>query len=138
MMAVVQEALTMILATVGVIVLLYVFVGMYSATLERKREIATMRALGARRTTVLGIVLVESSVLATIGGIAGILAGHAAAYFAGVVLTAKAGLITQPFLFNALQPTVLASVILLGTLAGLLPAVLAYRVEVMENLAPMS
>ena len=138
MMAVVQEALTMILATVGVIVLLYVFVGMYSATLERKREIATMWALGARRTTVLGIVLVESSVLATIGGIAGILAGHAAAYFAGVVLTAKAGLITQPFLFNALQPTVLASVILLGTLAGLLPAVLAYRVEVMENLAPMS
>jgi putative ABC transport system permease protein len=97
-----------------------------------------MRALGARRTTVLGIVLVESCVLATIGGIAGILAGHAAAYFAGVVLAAKAGLVTQPFPFDALQPAVLASVILLGTLAGQLPAVLAYRVEVMENLAPIS
>jgi putative ABC transport system permease protein len=138
MMAVAQEAVTMILVTVGAIVLLYVFVGMYSATLERKREIATMRALGARRTTVLGIVLVESCVLATIGGIAGILAGHAAAYFAGVMLAAKAGLVTQPFLFDALQPVVLASVILLGTLAGLLPAVLAYRVEVLENLAPIS
>ena len=47
----------MVLAVVGVIVLLYVFVAMYSATQERRREIATMRALGARRATVLGIVL---------------------------------------------------------------------------------
>ena len=64
MMAVAQEALTMILATVGAIVLLYVFVAMYSATQERRREIATMRALGARRATVLGIVLLESGTLA--------------------------------------------------------------------------
>ena len=138
LMAVAREALTMILATVGVIVLLYVFVGMYSATLERKREIATMRALGARRSTVLGIVLVESCTLAAVGGIGGILVGHAAAYFAAAVLATRSGLVTQPFLFDALQPAVLAIVILLGTLAGLLPAVLAYRMEVTENLAPLS
>ena len=33
---------------------------------------------------------------------------------------------------------ILAAVIVLGTLAGLLPAVLAYRMEVTENLAPLS
>src|SRR6267154_6703325 len=48
MMAIAEDVLTMILAIVGVIVMLYVFVAMYSATLERRREIATMRALGAR------------------------------------------------------------------------------------------
>jgi hypothetical protein len=32
----------------------------------------------------------------------------------------------------------LAGVILLGACAGLLPAVLAYRTEVAENLAPLS
>src|SRR6266851_416555 len=42
-MAVAEDALALILAIVGVIVLLYVFVSMYGATLERKREIATMR-----------------------------------------------------------------------------------------------
>jgi putative ABC transport system permease protein len=138
MMAVAQEALTMILATVGAIVLLYVFVAMYSATLERRREIATMRALGARRTTVLGIVLIESSTLAAVGGIVGIIGGHAAAYLAAATLATRSGLVTQPFLLDALQPAILAIVILLGTLAGLLPAVLAYRMEVTENLAPLS
>ena len=138
MMAVAQEALTMILAIVGVIVLLYVFVALYSATIERRREIATMRALGARRTTVLAIVLVESGTLAAIGGFGGILAGHAAAYLAATVLAQTSGLVIQPFRFDAVQPAVLAGVILLGALAGLLPALLAYRTEVAENLAPLS
>jgi len=138
MMAAAEEVLTMILAIVGVIVLLYVFVSMYSATLERKREIATMRALGARRATVFGIVLVESCALATVGGVGGILGGHAVAYLAASLLAARSGLVTSPLVFDALQPAVLASVILLGTLAGLLPAVLAYRTEVAENLAPLS
>jgi putative ABC transport system permease protein len=137
MMAVAEDVLTMIVAIVGVIVLLYVFVSMYSATLERRREIATMRALGARRTTVLGIVLAESCALAAAGGVAGILGGHAVAYLAGSLL-ARSGLVANPFLFNVLEPAVLGSVILLGTLAGLLPAILAYRTEVAENLAPLS
>jgi putative ABC transport system permease protein len=137
MMAVAEDALALILAIVGVIVLLYVFVSMYGATLERKREIATMRALGARRATVLSIVLVESCALAVAGGVGGILGGHVIAYLAGSLL-ASSGLVTNSFLFDALQPVVLASVILLGTLAGLLPAMLAYRTEVGENLAPLS
>src|SRR5215472_6256103 len=137
MMAVAENVLKMILAIVGVIVLLYVFVSMYSATMERRREIATMRALGARRATVLGIVLTESAALATVGGVGGIVGGHAVAYLAGSMLE-SGGLVTNPFFFDAVEPAVLASVILLGTLAGLLPAVLAYRTEVAENLAPLS
>jgi putative ABC transport system permease protein len=137
MMAVAENVLKMILAIVGVIVLLYVFVAMYSATMERRREIATMRALGARRTTVLGIVLAESAALSTVGGVGGILAGHAIAYLAGSLL-GQSGLVTNLLLFNAFEPAVLVGVMLLGTLAGLLPAMLAYRTEVAENLAPLS
>ena len=137
-MALAEEALTMILTIVGIVVLLYVFVSMYSATMERKREIATMRALGARRATVLSIVLLESCALAVVGGIAGLLGGHAVAYLGASLLVARGGLVANPFLFGVLQPVVLGSVILLGTLAGLLPAVLAYRTEVAENLAPLS
>src|SRR5215471_8612213 len=71
MMAVAEDVLKMILAIVGVIVLFFVSVSMYSATMERRREIATMRALGARRATVLGIVLGEAAALAVVGGIGG-------------------------------------------------------------------
>ena len=58
--------------------------------------------------------------------------------YLGALLVARSGLVSNPFLFGALQPVVLASVILLGALAGLLPAVLAYRMEVAENLAPLA
>ena len=43
-----------------------------------------------------------------------------------------------PFAIGALQPVTLAAVVVLGALAGLLPALLAYRTEVAENLAPLS
>jgi putative ABC transport system permease protein len=135
--AVAEDVLKMILAIVGVIVLLYVFVSMYSATIERRREIATMRALGARRASVLGIILAESATLATLGGVGGIVGGHAVAYLAGALL-GSSGLVTNPLRVDVFEPAVLAGVIVLGTLAGLLPAVLAYRTEVAENLAPLS
>jgi putative ABC transport system permease protein len=137
MMAVAEDVLKMILAIVGVIVLLYVFVSMYSATMERRREIATMRALGARRASVFGIILVESAALATLGGLAGIVGGHVLAYLAEALL-GSSGLVTNPLRFDVFEPAVLAGIIILGTLAGLLPAVLAYRTEVAENLAPLS
>jgi putative ABC transport system permease protein len=137
MMAVAEDVLRMILAIVALIVLLYVFVSMYSATMERRREIATMRALGARRATVLGIVLTESVVLAVLGGLGGIVGGHVVAYLTGSLL-GPSGLVTNPFRLDVFEPAVLVSVIILGILAGLLPAMLAYRTEVAEHLAPLS
>jgi putative ABC transport system permease protein len=137
MMAVAEDVLRMILAIVALIVLLYVFVSMYSATMERRREIATMRALGARRATVLGIVLTESVVLAVLGGLGGIVGGHVVAYLSGSLL-GPSGLVTDPFRLDVFEPAVLVSVIILGILAGLLPAMLAYRTEVAEHLAPLS
>ena len=64
-----EEVLRTIMAIVALVVLLYLFVAMYSATLQRRREIATMRALGARRLTVLLIVLVESCTITLMGGV---------------------------------------------------------------------
>ena len=138
LLGVVEEALAAILAIVAVVVLLYVFVSMYGATLERQREIATMRALGARRATIMRIVLMESSTLAVIGGIAGVVGGHGVAGFGASVLAARGVLVRNPFAFGTLEPIVLVSVVLLGALAGLVPALLAYRTEVAENLAPLS
>jgi putative ABC transport system permease protein len=133
-----EDALAMILAVVAVVVLLYLFVSMYSATLARTREIATMRALGARRTTIFAMVLVESCAMTLVGGLAGILGGHGVAYAGARLLAQRGGFVAQPLAVGWLQPVVLATVVGLGALAGLLPAMLAYRTEVGENLAPLS
>src|SRR5262249_6476673 len=109
LMSVAEDVVGLILAIVGVIVLLYVFVSMYSATMERRREIATMRALGARRGTVFAIILMESAVLAILGGFGGIIGGHVVAYLAGLPL-GRTRVVTDPLLFNALEPAILAGV----------------------------
>jgi putative ABC transport system permease protein len=133
-----EDVLTLILTIVAIVVVLYLFVSMYSTTFERKREIATMRALGARRATILRIVLLESCVITVLGAAAGVLGGHAVAYVGAQFLAARVGVVTDPFAFSTLQPVVFGSVVLVGTLAGLLPAMRAYKMEVAENLAPLS
>jgi putative ABC transport system permease protein len=133
-----EEILTLILAIVAIVVVSYLFVSMYRTTFERTREIATIRALGARRATILRIVLLDAAVLSTVGAAAGLLAGHVVAYVGAQLLAARVGVVMDPFALGILQPVVFGGVVLVGTLAGLLPAMRAYRVEVAENLAPLS
>jgi putative ABC transport system permease protein len=133
-----EDVLALILTLVAIVVMLYLFVAMYGATWERRREIATMRALGAGRATVLRIVLLECAVLTVVGGVAGLVAGHALAYAGAQVLAGRAGVVADPLAIGLLQPAVLGGAVLVGTLAGLVPAVMAYRLEVAENLAPLS
>jgi putative ABC transport system permease protein len=138
LLSVAEEVLRFVLGAVALVVLLYLFVALYSAMLERRREIATMRALGARRMTVLVIVLLEACLIALIGGIVGLLGGHGVAVLGAHLLSQRGGLALAPFTVSTVHPLLLVGVILLGGCAGLLPAVLAYRTEVAENLAPLS
>jgi putative ABC transport system permease protein len=133
-----EEVLKMILAVVAVIVLLYLFVSMYSATLQRTREIATMRALGARRMTILIIVLLESCIITFIGSVIGLFGSYGIVQLGAQIIAQRGGLALHPPAFTPLQPLVLGGVVLLGALAGLIPAIMAYRTEVAENLAPLS
>jgi len=133
-----EEVLTLILAIVGIVVVVYLFVSMYGAMFERRREIATMRALGARRAVILRIVLLECGVIAVLGAAAGIVGGHAVACGGAQLLASRVGVVTDPLAFGALQPIVFGCVVVVGTLAGLLPAIRVCRAEVAENLAPLS
>jgi putative ABC transport system permease protein len=133
-----EEVLTMILAIVALVVLLYLFVSMYSATRQRTREIATMRALGARRRTILVLVLLESCTITLMGGLLGLLGAYGIAQVGAQIIAERGGLVLHPPVWTVLQPLVLAGVVLLGAFAGLIPAMMAYRTEVAENLAPLS
>jgi putative ABC transport system permease protein len=133
-----EEVLTMILAIVALVILLYLFVSMYSATRQRTREIATMRALGARRRTILALVLLESCTITLMGGFLGLLGAYGIAQVGAQIIAERGGLVLHLPVWTVLQPLVLAGVVLLGAFAGLIPAMTAYRTEVAENLAPLS
>lgn len=66
-------ALTTMICIVSAISIL---VGIYNSMSQRKHEIAVMRALGASRSNVMSVMLVESVLLACSGGLLGWFAGH--------------------------------------------------------------
>jgi putative ABC transport system permease protein len=104
---------------------------------ERLGEIATLRAIGVGRGTVVRQVLAEGVALTLLGGGAGILLGLLTAEYLDAILTSFPGL---PQAFSFFVPRAgtlsLAAVVLLvtGSLAGLYPAWLASRAPIADTL----
>jgi putative ABC transport system permease protein len=115
-----------------------IFVAIYNSMSERRRPIAIMRALGARRATVLSIVLMEAMTLCAFGVLGGLLLGHLLTAAAGSFLTARSGIPFSPFAVRPEELAVVAGVLLLGALAGVLPAFKAYRSDIADGLSPSS
>jgi putative ABC transport system permease protein len=110
---------------------------MYSAVAARTREIATLRALGFGASPVILSVLVESLVLALVGGAV----GAAIAYLAFDGFTASTinwqSFSQVAFAFAVTPQLLLLAIIwaaLLGMLGGLLPAIRAARLPIASAL----
>ncbi|HEY9442280.1 MAG TPA: ABC transporter permease [Gemmatimonadales bacterium] len=104
---------------------------------ERLGEIATLRAIGLGRATVVRQVLAEGIALTAIGSILGVLLGLATARYLDAILTSFPGL---PAAFSFFVPRAdtltRAAIVLLvtGSLAGLYPAWLAARAPIAATL----
>jgi putative ABC transport system permease protein len=109
----------------GVVALIVGAVGvaniMIISVLERRSEIGLRRALGATKSQIRTQFLAESILLALIGGVVGVLAGIAAT---AVYASSKHWAIVIP---AEAWSGGIASAILIGALAGLMPAVRASR-----------
>lgn len=120
---------------VCVVSALNILVGIYNSMSERKRDIAVMRALGARRDVVLLVVLIESLLIAFIGGALGWLLGHTIAVLASGQIEDRTGI--QVTFLNTMtiwEATLVPGLVLLAAIAGIIPALMAYRTNVSQNL----
>jgi len=111
-----------------------IFVSIYNSMAARKREIAIMRALGARRGTVLSIILSESIMLCLGGGLLGLLLGHGLVFIAAPIVEVRTGLLVNPMTFDPYELVLFPVLLLLGSLVGLLPGLTAYRTDVADAL----
>jgi putative ABC transport system permease protein len=130
--------LSYILGSMSVIVTVLLIATLMTITVhERLGEIATLRAIGVSRGTVVRQVLAESTILTVIGAILGILLGVLTARRLDTILTSFPGL-PAAFSFFVPRPDTLrtAAIVLLltGSLAGLYPAWLAARAPIARTL----
>jgi len=129
----VLDVLTFAVGALGGISLLVGGVGILTimtiAVRERTGEIGLLRALGAKRAQVLSLFLGEATVLAAVGGLAGLVLGAGGAQLLHVLVPALP--VHTPWTYVALAEGI---AIIIGLLAGVLPARRAAQLDPVEAL----
>jgi ABC-type antimicrobial peptide transport system permease subunit len=132
------------LYSMGLIVALILAIGsifgamntMYSAVARRTSEIGVLRVLGFSRFNVLASFVIESIVLAIVGGILGELLGIVVAYSTGLsseLMNVGEFIFRFRFTAGAFVSGLIAA-LAIGAIGGLLPAWRASRIAVTESL----
>jgi putative ABC transport system permease protein len=109
---------------------------MFSAIASRTRELATLRALGFKRRTVIGTVLIESAIVAALGGLAGVLLSLPInGISTGTTNWNTFSEVAFNFSVDApLALTAMAIALVSGIVGGLLPAISAARMPITRAL----
>jgi len=108
---------------------LSVFISLLNSLKDRKHELALMRSLGASPFKLFSLIILESSILSLLGYVIGIILGRI-----GLILIS--GLSQEQFKMtidmNTLYPIetlLLPFALIVGLLAALIPAIMAYRTD---------
>jgi putative ABC transport system permease protein len=131
----VRIGLFVLTSLVCVVSAIGILVSIYNSMSERKRDIAVMRALGASRDDVTKIIFLESTIIAVVGGCFGWFMGHLAGPISNFWTERATG--TTIGLIDSMSTQeiwLVPGMILLGILAGVIPAIVAYRTSVVESL----
>lgn len=125
------------LRAVSAMVVLVGMSGMLTALLamlnERRREMAILRAVGASARTVFALLVVESTLLTTLGAALGCLLLFGIVAIGHDYLLAHAGLVLE-LAPSSSEWGLLVAVIVLGVLAGAIPGSIAYRRSLVDGL----
>ncbi len=114
-----------------------VLVALYNSMQQRRRQIAVLRVLGASRLRVFHLVLVESAMIGLFGGVLGVGIGIVGGKVTAGILEARLGLVVEPGLPIDGYVWMVVMTIVLSSLAGVVPSVMAYRTSVVASLRPM-
>jgi putative ABC transport system permease protein len=107
---------------------------MYTSVLERRREIGIMKAIGARNSDIFKLFFIESGLLGLLGGIIGTILGSIASYIGIKGINSFVGASTQPQINIILIVTMLVASFLIGSIAGITPAMQAARQNPVDSL----
>lgn len=129
-----ETALTGVSAMVVVTALLGMMAMIFSSLNERRREMAIWRAMGARPSTIVGLLVLEGTLVAAAGAILGIVLLYAGLLAFRPFIDAAFGIWLSIEAPNPRELGVLAIVICVAALASLLPALRAYRLSLADGM----
>ncbi len=111
---------------------------LYNTMNERRREFAILRSLGARRGTLLGVILMESTLIALAGAALGYLFYWGIGNVAASLIRQETGVVLQTFAYHPALWWTPLGMLVVGAIAGLIPAWKAYSTDVSRELSQSS
>ncbi|MFO7640748.1 MAG: ABC transporter permease [Candidatus Competibacteraceae bacterium] len=134
LMGLAENALLVVSGLVVLVGLTVMLAALLTGLNERRREMAILRAVGARPGHIFALVLGESLVLALVGAALGVLLLQGGLLVAGPLLEARLGLAIAGWPPSSHELILLASVLGCGLVAGLFPAWRAYRYSLADGM----
>jgi putative ABC transport system permease protein len=133
-----DRVLALVAYLVALVAAASVLASIYASMSARRRDLAILRALGARRRTIFGAVVAEAAVIGAVGAVLGFIVYFALLATVAGIIRVQTGVVidltsTHPILWIA--PLAMIALCALG---GVVPAFKAYRLPVAETLAPTS
>lgn len=113
---------------------LSVFIALWNAVRERRADLAMLRMLGATPTRVALLLLCEALWLAVLASLLGLAGGHLLTALVGSLLQAEKSLPVTGWLWLPVEGLIPAAALGVATLAAMIPALSAYRVDVAQLL----
>ena len=114
---------------------LSLFIALWHAMHEQRYDLAVMRTLGATRGRILRFVLVQGAVLGAAGAAVGLALGHTAGWLAAEWLERARSVSVGALGWAPEEAIVAVGAVLISLVAAAVPAVRAYRLDVITVLA---
>lgn len=112
-----------------------IFISLFNALRERKYELALMRVNGASPFKLFSLILLEGLILAVIGSLIGLALGHIALGFFGDMASERYNYSFTVFKFLKAEIWLFVASLVIGTIAAIVPAVMAYKTEIHKTLS---
>ena len=129
-----ETALIAVSGMVIITALIGMMATIFSSLNERRREMAIFRAMGARPRVILGMLVLEATLMAAIGAVLGLALLYVGLFFAQPLVDSAFGLwlpITSP---TMREVWVLCGVIGAGAIVSMVPALRAYRMSLADGM----
>lgn len=133
-----DRVLALVAYLVGLVAAASVLASIYASMSARRRDLAILRALGAKRSTIFSAVVGEAAAIGALGALLGF------AFYFGLlsavagIIRAQTGVVIDVTAYHAILWIAPVAMIGLCALGGVVPALKAYRVPVAETLTPTS
>jgi len=112
-----------------------VFVTLYNSLKERKYEMALMLSMGAKRTKLFGMLLLEGLFLSLIGYILGILLSRIGLYIVSNALESNMNYTLNQLVLQKEEIILLIGALLVGIFAAAIPSLGVYKINISKTLA---